>query len=71
MSNALYQQTKGESNIRSIYNYAKKAYDGNQSDAKVKEFYNEVKVKYDKFMASKEEKKEESKNEEPVIEEVK
>lgn len=36
-------------NIRTIHNYAKKALDGNPSDSKVKEFYNEVKLKFDEF----------------------
>jgi hypothetical protein len=32
--------------MRSIYNYAKKAFDGNGNDAKIKEFYEEMKAKY-------------------------
>lgn len=36
MAQALYEQTKGESNIRSIHNYAKKALEGNPTDQKVK-----------------------------------
>lgn len=36
--------------MRAIHNYAKKALDGNPNDSKVKEFYQEVKSKYDKYI---------------------
>ena len=46
----MYLQTKGKSNIRAIHNYAKKAVEGNPNDQKVKDFYNEIKSKYDEFI---------------------
>lgn len=44
--------------MRTIYNYAQKALDVNPNDAKLTEFRNELKVKFDKLQAKdKEEKK--------------
>ena len=52
MSNAMFLQAKGsKTNIRAIHNYAKKALDGSNNDKKVKEFYDEVKVKYDEYVS--------------------
>jgi hypothetical protein len=45
----MFAQNKGKSNIRTIYNYAKKALDGNPTDVKVKEFFDEVRKKYEEF----------------------
>jgi len=49
ISQALYQQTDGNSNLRAIYNYAKKAFEGNSNDKKVKELYEEIKEKFDRY----------------------
>jgi hypothetical protein len=47
----MFLQAKGNpKNIRAIHNYAKKALDGCNNDKKVREFYDEVKVKYDEYM---------------------
>lgn len=42
----MFQQSKGESNIKTILNYAKKAKDGNPKDQKLVDFFNEVNAKY-------------------------
>lgn len=36
--------------MRSIFNYAKKAFEGNKSDDKVKKFFEEMKEKFDEFV---------------------
>ena len=47
--------------MRTIYNYAQKALDANPNDAKLKEFRNELKVKFDKLKESQEAKDKEEK----------
>ena len=47
--------------MRTIYNYAQKALDANPNDAKLKEFRNELKVKFDKLKQSQEAKDKEEK----------
>jgi hypothetical protein len=41
-----------EADIRTVFNYAKKAHDSMPSDAKLTEFYNEVKTKFEQYRAS-------------------
>ena len=72
---------EGSSELKSVVEYAKKAHEGNQSDAKIKEFYMTVKQEYEGGAAAevakeapKEEKKEEVKrdpNEPVIVEETK
>jgi len=40
-----------EKDIRAVHNYAQKALDANPNDAKLKDFRDEVKEKFDKFKA--------------------
>lgn len=55
MATAIYQKTDKctavgtEGQIRSVYNYLKKANESTPSDVKIREFLNEVKEKYDKY----------------------
>jgi len=53
---ALSEDGKSASQVKSAYGYAKTAHDGLKSDAKVGQFFNSVKQKYDLVLA--EEKKE-------------
>lgn len=50
ISQSQLQAGKGDDNLKSAFNYAKKAVDGNPSDIKVRQHFDEVKGKYDKLL---------------------
>ncbi|CDW87647.1 tpr domain containing protein [Stylonychia lemnae] len=52
LSNAMYLQNKGKQNIKAIHDYAKIALDGNPSDQKIKDFYTQVKSRYQEYQDS-------------------
>ena len=57
LASAMYQATDkctkegSEKDIRAVYNYAQKALDASPNDAKLKDFRNEVKAKFDDYKA--------------------
>jgi tetratricopeptide (TPR) repeat protein len=54
-----------EKEIKTIFNYAKKAVEGNPNDKKVREFHDEIKVKYEQSKKESESYVEEVKDEAP------